>query len=185
MFPKKSSSGSFSSSPVFGPVARRNAGAVQLFTFAGSDGKAGYDGKHVKVTITGDTLVVNTDEAALTLPVAQAAVTLINQQIESIAVTAKPNTLRARATAARAYAKGKPWAMKRYSTRQPGAAHSDRLFNDSGSLAEQVRLMVRGQGVSVVTDVAGVRQRFVVQARLKALVPALRSLAAQAAIKKA
>lgn len=173
IFPKKSGGGSFATSPVFGPVARRNSAAVELFSFAGSDGKSGFDGKNVKAEWVGPTLLINTDEGVLTQPVAEEAVRLIHEQIANIPATAAPNTLRARATAARAYKAGKAWALKRYSTREPGAAHSDRLFNDSGALAEQVRMNVRKSGVDIVTDVNGVRHKFVVQHRLRQLVPAL------------
>lgn len=54
----------------------------------------------------------------------------------------KPSTAKARRTAERAFSKGKPWALKRYSGGRTGVTPPDvgshRMFNHSGRLADSI-----------------------------------------------
>lgn len=177
IFPKKSGGGSFASSPVFGPAAktsRHGSKAIKdeiVIDFS----RSGYEGKHVKATFEGQALAINTDEPVMTLPLAEEAVRIIRGEIAGISRTITPNTKRYREQAVRSYAKGAKWARERYKDRPPGALHTDRLFNDSGSLQAKVRIEMFRAGVGVVTQIDGVRNSHVVTHYLKQLVPAMRN----------
>lgn len=93
------------------------------------------------VTVSGDSIVINTNEKALGKPVAEAMGELLKERIRSIAAQAAPATIAARKAAAKAFAEGKAWALKRYSGGRIGSTppnQSDRLFNDSGRLERSV-----------------------------------------------
>ena len=172
IFPKKSGSSTFASlGATQGPTFSRARNASVVI---GDFSKSNYDGKHVKAQWSGEALVVNTDERPLELATAEAGVAVIRTELETIPQTIKPNTAKYRAQAARSYKANKKWALARYKDRPPGAANSDRLYNDSGSLAAKVRIAV-ARGVSIVTQIDGVRHNFVVSHNLRQLVPALKN----------
>ncbi len=95
--------------------------------------KSGATKSRYTVTIKSEKLVMNYDEKSLAAPATQAIIDLIKERISGITDVAAPNTLRARASAARNATKA--WVQKRYSGGKTGALppnQSDRLFNDSG-----------------------------------------------------
>ncbi len=103
--------------------------------------KSGNVKSRYTVTIKSEKLIHNFNAKSLGKGPAQAILKLLRERIESISDTAAPNTIRARATAARAVAKGKAWALKRYAggrTGQMTPGTSDRLFNDSGRFAKTI-----------------------------------------------
>jgi hypothetical protein len=86
-------------------------------------------------------LAFNLSPTALGAPIAQALAQHWRAEILAIAAKAAPATLKARETAARAFAAGKSWAQKRYSGGRIGAmppAQSEQAFNDSGRFAKSV-----------------------------------------------
>lgn len=93
------------------------------------------------VSIKSEPLVVNLDPKALGAPVAQAIAFHLKERVKGITATASEATIKAREVARRAFAAGKPWAMKRYAGGKMGArmpAQSDSLFNDSGRFADGI-----------------------------------------------
>lgn len=88
-----------------------------------------------------DPVILNLSEVALGAPVAEAIRKAISDGIKAISVVASPATLLKRKYAKNAYERGEPNAVKRYSGGKTGAtppAQSDKLFNDSGRLANGV-----------------------------------------------
>lgn len=70
---------------------------------------------------------------------AEAIRDLLTQRIKAIGQVASPSTILARKSAETALAAGKSWATRRYAggrTGRKNPGQSDRLFNDSGRLAE-------------------------------------------------
>ena len=172
IFPKKSGSSTFASlGATQGPTFSRARNASVVI---GDFSKSNYDGKHVKAQWSGEALVVNTDEKALTLPVAEEGVAIIRKEIQSISQTVSPGTKEYRAQAKRAWHLNKKWAHDRYPNLPPGAANSDRMFNDSGSIVAAVRAVATKTAMSIVTRNDNRVSSFVVAARLKKLVPAMR-----------
>lgn len=106
---------------------------------------------------------------------ARAILEAIVAGIRAIATPASPATLRFRAAAAVALAKGKAWAVERYGTRAP--ATSSELYNDSGELAGGMAVQPNGDTweVSAPGDrfTAGGTTPASLYERLAALVPAL------------
>jgi hypothetical protein len=97
--------------------------------------------KRVVIVVKAEPLVHNFDVKELGRGVAEAIAAHFRERIKAIAATAKPATIRAREIAAKAFAGGKPWAVRRYSGGKIGAMppnQSDRLFNDSGRMAESI-----------------------------------------------
>jgi len=97
--------------------------------------------KRYTIQIKSEPIAVNLDPRMLGKPVADEIARSFKRQIEAIADTAKPSTIRRRAQAREALLSGDPKAFRRYSggrtlNRLPGA--SARLFNDSGRLANSV-----------------------------------------------
>lgn len=91
-------------------------------------------GRHASVEIKADPLEHDFDEVELGRGPAQAIRDAIATGIRGIRERAKPATIRKREQARAALARGEAWAVERYRGRQPG--QSDRLFNDSGALAD-------------------------------------------------
>lgn len=94
------------------------------------------------IDVRSEKLVFNVEPKALGKPVAEAIIAVLRERIEGISERAAPNTIRARETAARALAKGKAWATKRYAGGRTGEmmpGQSDRLFNDSGRFAKTIK----------------------------------------------
>jgi len=93
------------------------------------------------IAIKAEPLVVNLDPKALGAPVAQAIAFHLKERVKGISATASEATIKAREVARRAFAAGKPWAMKRYAGGKMGArlpGQSDKLFNDSGRFGESI-----------------------------------------------
>lgn len=104
------------------------------------------------VVISGDSVLVNTDPKSLGKGPAEAIAKLLKDRISTIAATAAPATIRAREVAAKAYAEGKSWAMKRYSGGRIGALppnQSNRMFDDSGRLAKSVAVGATSEGYTI------------------------------------
>lgn len=116
------------------------------------------------------------DEPALGESVARAIRDAIAEGIRAISQVATPATLKFRAAARRAVARGAPWAEARYpGGREP--AESDRLFNDSGELAGDLQLEQANGAWQVAApadrgDPPGSSATSMFE-RLRALVPAL------------
>jgi hypothetical protein len=86
------------------------------------------------IAVKSEPVIVNLDPKKLGQPIAQAIAHHFREKVAGIAVQAAANTIRARKTAAKAYAEGKAWALKRYSGGRTGPMapnQSDRAFNDS------------------------------------------------------
>lgn len=101
--------------------------------------KSGKQRFHIKVE--SEPLVFNLDEKKLVQPLAEAFAHHLREKIRGISAVAAPATIKAREVARRALLKGEAWAVKRYGggkmgTRIPG--QTDRLFNDSGAMAESI-----------------------------------------------
>lgn len=95
----------------------------------------------VTIKVRSEPVVVNTDPKSLGAPIAQAIVNHFREKIKGITATAALNTLRARSTEARAYAAGKPWAVKRFNGGRTGATppkDSTTALNHSGRLANSI-----------------------------------------------
>ena len=177
----------FTSSPVFGPLQRSRAGAIQAETEILNFEKHSFEGKHVKVSFTaastiglGGTpgLTVNLDPAAVSAPLAHAGAKVVGEKIRGISRTIKPSTKKYREAAKAAYKRGAGWAVERYGARPPGAANSDRLWNDSGTMGSDVRAQLDATNAwSIVTPIEGVRNQYVVRALLRRDIPELRSAA--------
>lgn len=97
--------------------------------------------KRFAVRIDAESILVNNDPKDLGKPVAEAIAHHFRESIRRISATAAPATIKARQAAAKAFAEGKSWALKRYGggrigTMQPN--QSDRVFNDSGRFADSI-----------------------------------------------
>jgi hypothetical protein len=121
-------------------------GATNLQVRTRSGGKASKT-RHT-VEISGDTLCVSHDPKALGRPVADAIAELFKSRIRDIPAVASAATQRARASAAKALAAGKAWAMKRYAGGKTGAMApgGTRLFNDSGRLERTIAVGANEEG---------------------------------------
>src|SRR3990167_5886379 len=76
--------------------------------------KSGKSTTRYTVTVSGDSLLINTDPKSLGKGPAEAISALIKERITSITDRASDATNKARENAAKAFAAGKPWAIKRY-----------------------------------------------------------------------
>lgn len=122
----------------------------------------------VTVTVEADPLEHNFDKAALAEGPAEAMRQAFRDGIRSITEAASPATQKQRAVARRAYDRNKPWAIERYGPHPPGK--TDRLFNDSGGLADGLQLERNGDAFNITAehmDVPGMTDR------LADLVPAI------------
>lgn len=101
--------------------------------------KSGKVKYHVKITT--EPVFINLDAAQLAGQMAQMVALHLRERVKAITATASTATLKAREVAQKAYAAGKPWALKRYAGGKTGARtpnQSDKLFNDSGRFAESI-----------------------------------------------
>ena len=97
--------------------------------------------QRVVITVKSEPVIFNTDPKALGQPIAQAIINHFREKIKGITATAALNTLKARAVEARAYAAGKPWAVKRFNGGRTGATppkDSTTALNHSGRLANSI-----------------------------------------------
>lgn len=93
------------------------------------------------IKVTAEPIVVNFSKDAMGGPVAAAIAHHFRERIKGITALASPATIRARKVAAKAFAAGEAWAVKRYSGGKTGAMapnQSDRAFNDSGRFASSI-----------------------------------------------
>ncbi len=93
------------------------------------------------VEVTSEPLIHNFDPRTLAKGVAEAIAETLRQKIRGITAQASATTIRMRTAYAKAFAAGSPGATKRYSGGRIGAMpphQSDRLFNDSGRLAQSI-----------------------------------------------
>jgi hypothetical protein len=143
--------------------------------------------KHVTISVTSTPISVHLDPLALGKPMAEVIAKAIADGIRAIRETASAETLLKRKYAATAFAAGKRWAVARYSGGRTGAKpprpENDRLFNDSGRLADGIIAMpnAKEQAWTVNTTAnrldrstfsGGAFERMI--QRLAELVPALR-----------
>lgn len=104
------------------------------------------------INVKGDTILVNTDPKSLSKGPADAIAALLRERISSISAVAAPATIKARAVAAKALARGEAWAVKRYGGGRTGTLQpnqSNRLFNDSGRMAQSIAVGATSDGYTV------------------------------------
>jgi hypothetical protein len=104
------------------------------------------------VDVKGDSLLLNTDPRTLGKGTAEAIAQLYRDRISSITATASPGTLRAREIAAKAFAAGEPWAVKRYSGGRLGPMapnQTKHAFNDSGRLIKGIAVGATSDGYKI------------------------------------
>jgi len=114
--------------------------------------KSGKSKTRYTVSVRGDSILVNTDPKTLGKGPAEAIAAVLAERISSIAEAATPATIKARELAAKAFAEGKAWAMKRYGGGRLGAMppnQTQRAFNDSGRLS---KIAVGAQSESYVIN---------------------------------
>ncbi len=108
----------------------------------GFESRTSASGKQrVVITVKSEPLIFNMDPKAIGRPIALAIVHHLREKIKGITATAAPATLKARRVAERAFAAGKPWAMKRYAGGKTGSTppnQTDRALNDSGRFANSI-----------------------------------------------
>ncbi len=93
------------------------------------------------IRIDSEPVFINNDPKSLGQPVANAIANHFRERIRGVTAQAAPATLKARKVAAKAFAEGKAWALKRYSGGRMGSLppnQSDRAFNDSGRMADSI-----------------------------------------------
>lgn len=98
-------------------------------------------GTHVRysINVTSEAIVHDFGELRKAAATAQAILGVLQRGIKAITVPASPATLAKRALAAAGLARGDPSYVARYTGGRTGAStpnQSDRLFNDSGRLAD-------------------------------------------------
>lgn len=106
------------------------------------------NGRHASVEVKADPLEHELDEVELGRGPAHAIRDAIAAGIKGIREKASAATIRKREQARAALARGEAWAVERYAGRQPG--QSDRLFNDSGALAD-LRVVEQGKEWVIAT----------------------------------
>lgn len=93
------------------------------------------------IHIDADVMTINTDPKALGQPVADGIANHYRQAVKSIGEAVSAATRKYRERAAKAFAEGKPWAVKRYAGGRTGAKppnQSVAQFNDSGRFADSI-----------------------------------------------
>jgi hypothetical protein len=101
------------------------------------------------IKVSSEPVIFDLDPKRLGAPVAQAIAHHFRERIKGIAARAAPATIKAREVAAKAFAAGKPWAMKRYAGGRTGATapnQSDRMFNDSGRMEKTITANASSNG---------------------------------------
>lgn len=147
-------------------------------------------GQRTSVTVTSEPIEHTFDEEKLGEGPARAIAKLISDQIKAITEQASAATIAAREKARRALARGEAWAVERYGARPPTG--SQRLFNDSGTLAELVARAASGVWEVVTSGNRLDQQKFgraddfaYMLRRLRELVPALREPLEQPEVRRA
>lgn len=106
-------------------------------------------GRNCSIETKDDGLEHTFDEAELAAGPAAAIRTAISDGIKAIREQASPATIARRKRAREALARGEAWAVERYAGRRPGA--TDRLFNDSGTLADGLKVVPQADGSMAIT----------------------------------
>ena len=119
-----------------------NAAQMKTRQHTTKSGAAGRVSTVVTMTVTSEPITYNVTPAFLLKNAAAALAKQIREQTQAISAPVKPSTLEARGVAERAFAKGKPWALKRFSGGRTGVTPPKvgevRMFNHSGRLAESI-----------------------------------------------
>jgi hypothetical protein len=95
------------------------------------------------VTVESEPLIHVFDPKSIGAPVANAMMEVLKEKTRGIVAGVAVRTLAFRKEAAKAFSKGAPWALKRYSGGRTGAMApntSGRAFNDSGRFVESIAL---------------------------------------------
>lgn len=95
----------------------------------------------VVIVVKAEPLVHNFDAKEMGRGPAEAIAAHLKERIKAITAVASPATLEWRKKAEKAFAEGKRWAVKHFSGGRLGAMppnQSDKLFNDSGRMAESI-----------------------------------------------
>lgn len=103
--------------------------------------------------VRSEALVINLDTKAMGDVVSQAIATELRERVEGITQDAAPATIKARESERKAYAAGKPWAVKRFSGGKMGATPpttSTKAFNNSGRFAKSIVAGAAKGGVWIV-----------------------------------
>lgn len=102
--------------------------------------------QRVTISVRSEPIVHDLDPRRMAEGPALAIAALFRERVSGITAVASQATLRARAVAAKAFAAGESWAMRRYSGGKIGPMapnQSDRAFNDSGRLAKSIVAQAR------------------------------------------
>lgn len=96
----------------------------------------------ISVTVDSEPIALMLDEGVVAKRAAEMFAQRVREQTEQISSLVKPSTAKARGVTERAFAKGKSWALRRYSGGRTGAtppvAGALRQFNHSGRLARSI-----------------------------------------------
>lgn len=96
----------------------------------------------ITMSVKSEPITYNLTEKLLLKQAAEALANSIRTQTKAIGVPVKDSTAEARGVAERAFAKGKPWALKRYSGGRTGitppVVGERRSYNHSGRLADGI-----------------------------------------------
>ena len=140
------------------------------------------------MTLTAEPIIHDFAALKLNPAVAKAIAELIKKQIGEVSAQASEATIQKRIYARAAFDRGAAWAKKKYAggrigSLPPGAVSYDRLFNDSGRLAQSIAVMQNPKEEGFTINVAANRLRpetftgdqFTrMVTKLRELVPALR-----------
>lgn len=105
--------------------------------------------QRVTVVVKSEPVILNVDPKKLGQPIAMAIAHHLREKVKGITATAAVNTLRARASEAKAYAAGKPWAVKRFNGGRTGATppkDSTTALNHSGRFADSITATASNDG---------------------------------------
>lgn len=108
-------------------------------------------GEYTSVSCKAEPIEHTFDAAKLGEGPARAIAKTISDGIKAITASASSATVKRRASARAALARGATWAVERYSGGAPGAASSSRLFNDSGALAHITATLGAGADWAIAT----------------------------------
>lgn len=94
------------------------------------------------LAVKSDPVVFNLNDREIARPLTEAIIHHLKSSVKAISEQASPATIEARKVAAKAYAAGKPWALRQFSGGKTGAtppdASSTRAFNFSGRFVNSI-----------------------------------------------
>lgn len=93
------------------------------------------------INVKAEPVLVNLDPKTIGAEVTKAVIHHLKQAVLNITATVAPRTAKARKAERAGYARGEPWAIRRYEGGRTGATppqQSDRAFNSSGRLANSI-----------------------------------------------